>query len=426
MTRASFAHFPAARQVRRLGLATVVALAGCASLPPPTAELDTARVAVERAQQADADQYAAEMIARARAELEQAQAEAARGREDKARSAAVAAAADADFARIQSEAAVLAADRRQRLAELARLRQRLQLAEAGEDDGPDLLGLPPGSGSPGERLRALEADPRLNPYAQYERLQARQAIAALEAAGRRDQAAALALAQRRVEIAEQAARIEATRRALARLDRERADLLLEASRRDAERARAEAERLRLEAQVQAEEAARLRAQAQQAEAALDGAQQAQDARASAARQKELALARQEAELVAGAKLPPVRTAADGSEVYTLAGDAFASGQATLTPGAAASVRALGTYLARIGAPAVEVVGHSDDQGKPQANLQLSQRRAAAVREALVAAGLPRGQVQARGVGAADPVASNATAAGRAQNRRVEIRVAPGG
>src|SRR5690606_35826542 len=250
---------------------------------------------------------------------------------------------------------------------------------------------------------------------------ARQALATAEAASSRARPAAWQLAERRVAIAEQAARIEAARRAIDALQRERADLLVEASRRDAERARAEAERLRLEAQVQAEEAARLRAQAEQTEAVLDGAQIDQAARVAAAREKEAALARQQAELVAGAKLPPSRSDARG-DAYILAGDAFASGQAQLTAAAAASIKALGLYLAALPGGAVQVLGHTDSQGDEAANQALSERRAQQVRASLVAAGLDRGRVSAQGLGESRPVAGNETAAGRAKNRRVEIIV----
>ena len=82
----------------------------------------------------------------------------------------------------------------------------------------------------------------------------------------------------------------------------------------------------MQAQIQAEDAARARAQAAQAEAVLDGAQVEQQDKVDAARAKEAALARKEAELVAGAKLPPMKQDARG-DVYTLAGDVFAGGQA---------------------------------------------------------------------------------------------------
>lgn len=422
--RPSFAHFAAPLYATAATLALL--LGGCASLPPPTAELDTARQSLERAVAADADQYAVDALAQARAGLERAQAAMARGREGEARSAALAAAADADLALAQTRAAVARAEFQQQRADVAGLRERLQL-EAGDPE-PSLLDALPPTAPTAQRLQLLDADPRLNPFAQYERLQARQALASAEAASNRDRPAAMQLAERRVGIAEQAARIEATRRSIDRLERERSELLVEASRRDAERARAEAERLRTEAQVQAEEAARLRATAEseiaareQAEAVLDSAQVDQGARVAAAREKEAALARQEAELVAGAALPPSRRDARG-QVYTLAGDAFGSGQAELTAGAAASVRALGTYLAALGGGQVKVLGHTDSQGEDAVNLALSQRRADAVRARLVESGLQRAQVVAEGLGEAAPVADNLTAGGRARNRRVEVVV----
>src|SRR5690606_33413042 len=152
-----------------------------------------------------------------------------------------------------------------------------------------------------------------------------------------------------------------------------------------------------------------------------GAQAEQQGKVDAAREKEAALARKEAELVAGAKLPPLRRDAN-SEVFTLAGDAFASGQAQLTRSAAASVKALGIYLAALPGGAVQVVGHSDSQGDAATNQALSEKRAQQVRAGLVAAGLARARVTAQGRGAAEPVADNGSAAGRARNRRVEIIV----
>lgn len=397
------------------------ALAGCASLPPPTAELDAARQALSRADAADADQYAAVQISQARTALARAQAAMARGRDDEARAAAVAAAADADLAQVLSRAAVARADYAQRQAEVLELRSRLQMDALVLDASP--LDLVPAAAPAAPRLQLLDADPRFNPFAQYERLQARQALALVQVASKRERAAAEQLAERRVGIAEQAARIEATRREIERLERERSELLVEASRRDAERARAEAERLRMEAQVQAEEAARLRAQAEQAEAVLDTAQIDQGARVTAAREKEAALARQEAELVAGAKLPPSHKDAQGGEVFTLAGDAFGSGQAQLTANAAASVQALGIYLKTLGVGGAQVLGHTDSQGEAEANRALSQRRADAVRAGLAAAGFSAHRISAQGQGEDAPVADNTTAAGRAKNRRVEIVIA---
>jgi len=75
-------------------------------------------------------------------------------------------------------------------------------------------------------------------------------------------------------------------------------------------------------------------------------------------------------------------------------------------------------------PAVLVIaeGHTDDIGTDAYNLKLSRRRAEAVRDYLVAGGISPKRITVEGFGESHPVASNATADGRAQNRRVELRV----
>lgn len=409
-----------------VALALASALAGCATLPPPTGELAAAQQALARADRADANQYAAAEIEAARSALARAQAAMSAGDDDDARRLALLAAAQADLAHARSRAAATRAVHAQRRAEVADLQARL-----GMDAAPDIA-LPPEpvatAGAHAARLQALAADPRLNGFAALERLQAQQALDAVLQARSRDRADAEALAGYRVQAAEVAAWAQAVERDAERLEREARDLQLEATRREAAEARAEADRLRLEAQVRAEEAERLRQQAlaeeqarTQAEQALQGATTEQAAKAGAARERELGLARQEAELVAGAKLPPVRRSERG-DVFTLAGDAFPSGQSTLTPGASASLRALATYLDLTGGGDLRIEGHTDSQGDAAANRLLSGRRADAVRRVLVDAGIPASRITAEGRGAAQPVADNATAAGRAKNRRVEILV----
>ncbi|MCC7096766.1 MAG: OmpA family protein [Thermomonas sp.] len=414
---ASFAQF---RHALHALLATgVLALAGCASLPPPSNELSAARQAVAFAEGVDADQYAADDLDTARRGLQAAEAAFERGRNNDARALAQAATVDADTAFVRARSRTSRAALRKLQAEVDDLRSRLHVE--GVPNAADPLDLPVPQGTPEERLQALDSDPLLGSLGQFERLKARQAIADQAMAGRSSRQAAAELSQRRVYIAEQAARIDAASREIERLKRERADLRVEASRRDAERARAEAEQLRLQAQLQAEEAQRLQERTQQAEAALDGAVTQQQDQVESARAREAALARKEAELTAGASLPPVRTDARG-EVFSLDGNAFASGQAELTADALASVRALGIYLAALPGRSIQVVGHTDSQGAAAANQALSERRAQQVRATLVAAGLDRGWVSARGVGSAQPVADNGSAAGRAKNRRVEVIV----
>jgi outer membrane protein OmpA-like peptidoglycan-associated protein len=384
---------PSFAQFRFLSLALVLAsaLAGCATLPPPTGEVSAAQQAVTRADQADADQYAPQELGAARRELAAAQAAMAAGEDEDARRLALAAAADADLALARSRAAQTRSEWEQRVDEIARLRQRLQLDA--EPRRPVALeqGIP--GGDYATRLAALAADPQLGSYANYERLQAQQAVDALAQARSRQRENAEYLARRRVEVAELNARIEASRRDVDQLDRERSELLVEASRRDAEAARAEAERLRVEAQIRAEEAERLRQQAavdaaamQDVEAAIDGVADAQAAKLRAAREREAKLAREEAELVAGGKLPPSRWDGRG-EVFTLSADAFESGKATLNERGHGNLRTLAAYLAAGPGGAVRIEG-------VDASGTLAQKRVEAVRDALVAAGAQRQQVRA--------------------------------
>jgi outer membrane protein OmpA-like peptidoglycan-associated protein len=72
-----------------------------------------------------------------------------------------------------------------------------------------------------------------------------------------------------------------------------------------------------------------------------------------------------------------------------------------------------------------VEGFTDSHGDASFNQDLSQRRAESVREYLVRRGIASTRVTARGLGFTQPIADNATAEGRAYNRRVEIVVQPG-
>jgi outer membrane protein OmpA-like peptidoglycan-associated protein len=71
---------------------------------------------------------------------------------------------------------------------------------------------------------------------------------------------------------------------------------------------------------------------------------------------------------------------------------------------------------------LEVDGHTDSVGSDSYNQQLSEKRAASVRDYLTQQAIPLSSVTIQGFGKTQPVASNATAAGRRQNRRVELVV----
>lgn len=101
---------------------------------------------------------------------------------------------------------------------------------------------------------------------------------------------------------------------------------------------------------------------------------------------------------------------------------FAESSADLTAASGKTLDAVAGLLKKCGSAKVEVGGYTDNQGSQASSLPLSQRRAEAVRAALVDRGVPGTRVTAKGYGESNPVASNDTADGRAANRRVEITV----
>ncbi|ABI90126.1 ompA family protein [Burkholderia ambifaria AMMD] len=124
---------------------------------------------------------------------------------------------------------------------------------------------------------------------------------------------------------------------------------------------------------------------------------------------------------ASAAEPTPAPAPAAVEHVNLAGDAlFATGLATLTPAARASLDKLLSEREDRTYTQVTVTGHTDSVGNDAANLALSKRRAETVAGYLKAHGLNAQTVSVSGRGSADPVASNATAEGRASNRRVDI------
>lgn len=109
-------------------------------------------------------------------------------------------------------------------------------------------------------------------------------------------------------------------------------------------------------------------------------------------------------------------------VIVLEGVTFETGGATLTGQAVEALEKV--YAALLAGPAVkaEIAGYTDNVGRPEANEQLSLRRAQAVRSWLVRKGISPLRLTAVGMGMKNPVASNATADGRARNRRIELHI----
>ncbi|OZI30717.1 cell envelope biogenesis protein OmpA [Bordetella genomosp. 10] len=100
---------------------------------------------------------------------------------------------------------------------------------------------------------------------------------------------------------------------------------------------------------------------------------------------------------------------------------FETGSATLTPRGRELLDEVANVLPRIRADKVQIIGHTDSSGSRATNLALSQARADAVKAYMVEKGLPAARFDAVGVGPDQPLMSNATAEGRAKNRRIEFR-----
>jgi outer membrane protein OmpA-like peptidoglycan-associated protein len=112
---------------------------------------------------------------------------------------------------------------------------------------------------------------------------------------------------------------------------------------------------------------------------------------------------------------------EGTTRVVLEGVTFVSGGAGLTPEARLILDRVAESLAADPTVRVEIAGHTDDTGYRPFNLSLSLSRAASVRTYLIGRGVSEERLVARGYGPDDPVASNETPEGRAQNQRVELR-----
>lgn len=107
-------------------------------------------------------------------------------------------------------------------------------------------------------------------------------------------------------------------------------------------------------------------------------------------------------------------------VFTLGDALFETNKSDLKPGAQNNFRRLAEALNQRSGRTVVVEGHTDSQGSDAYNLSLSQRRADAVKSYLVNYGVEANRITSVGKGEGFPVATNDTASGRQQNRRVEV------
>ena len=254
------------------------------------------------------------------------------------------------------------------------------------------------------------------------RTDAERRAAEAEARAAEDRARATQELARREAEARETERIRAE--AEARLGAERARAEQEAAQRtqaERDRVAAELEKSRVEL-----EATRKAAEAAQQAAAAERQKLEEQRKAEEARAAELASARQAQQQAEEAlkktlsQLAQVREEARGL-IVTLPGSIyFDVNKSEVKPAMRARLSEIARALATVPDRHVLVEGHTDSDGTDEYNLKLSRLRAESVRSILVAGGIAPDRIEGQGYGKTRPVASNATAAGKAQNRRVEI------
>ena len=195
----------------------------------------------------------------------------------------------------------------------------------------------------------------------------------------------------------------------AQADAAAAQATAEAERAAAQRARVEAEQAQIVATQQAAQA-----EAQRERLAAGQAARAQSFQLTAAQRQS------RSELLA--QLNSMLAARDTPRglVVMLPDSSFEPGRTGLRLVASAQLARLGSTLARYPGLMVQVEGYTDDRGSDREDQSISEQHAQAIRQALVANGMPPSYVRALGYGKSRPLVSNATAGGREQNRRVEI------
>jgi outer membrane protein OmpA-like peptidoglycan-associated protein len=135
---------------------------------------------------------------------------------------------------------------------------------------------------------------------------------------------------------------------------------------------------------------------------------------------------QEAEIRAQLEGTGVSVTRDGDRIYlNMPSDiTFATDQDSVKSQFYPTLNSVALVLSKFNRTVVDVYGHTDSSGDDSYNLDLSRRRALSVANYLNGQGVDSRRFSIIGLGEAEPIASNANVTGRAQNRRVEIQLAP--
>lgn len=269
-------------------------------------------------------------------------------------------------------------------------------------------------------LTELQATPELASRATTAIKDAELAVQAAEVPQRDKQLAQhlVLIADRKVELARTLAQTALLEDQRQRLAEQRDTVRLAARTREADRAHAQTDAARDAADRAREATAQARSETLIARTEAERQQSLAEASAAATEQAQQQADRMRREV---AELNAKQT--ERGLVVTLGDVLFASGQSTINTNSAGNLDKVAGFLTRYRDRTVTVEGHTDSTGSEAANQLLSSQRAEAVQRYLVEHGVNIARITATGRGESAPVADNASAAGRQQNRRVELIIA---
>ncbi|HEV2620437.1 MAG TPA: OmpA family protein, partial [Acidobacteriaceae bacterium] len=250
-----------------------------------------------------------------------------------------------------------------------------------------------------------------------------QNAADIDSSKHRDEKMEITDAREAVEVAEDA-RIAALRKQAA--EKRAAEV---AAKNEAQQQAAESQQQAAQSQMQAQQAQLEAEKAQAAKAEADAARaqaeaQAEEARAKAAEANKSAESANAIREKLRQQLNSVLATSETARglIVNMSDVLFDTGKYTLKTTTQVSLAKVAGILEAYPGLKVQVEGYTDSVGGDELNQKLSENRASAVKDFLVSQGVPQDHITSQGFGKNDPVADNSTAAGRAQNRRVNLVV----
>jgi outer membrane protein OmpA-like peptidoglycan-associated protein len=266
--------------------------------------------------------------------------------------------------------------------------------------------------------RQAQSDPSVQAYAQLQLADAQKAFQAAEQAKTPEEMQQLGyLAERKAQIASTVGATRKIEQDTQQLSKETGDILLQKRERELRAARGEADDARKAAEARARDAEMKAREAEQARAQAESARAQADAEAKARAAEQAKTATLTREL---ADLKAQQT--ERGLVLTVGDVLFATGKAEIASGGLRSINKLAEFLKQNPKRNLLIEGYTDNTGSEDFNLGLSQRRADAVKDALTSKGVASDRITTKGYGPKYPVVANDSAAGRQQNRRVEVVV----